>query len=125
MNSVGLMKDRAKVTPNVLIVSYVNQIVAVKKTNLMGRSVVKSLSLVVLTIQERTHAVAAWTSVMLIKESAVSIATAWEIFNVAPTIVVGQMKLTVALTHPILEVYFLFALSYMIYFGHWHSQITI
>ena len=34
-----------------------------------------------------------------------SIATAWEIFNVAPTIVVGQMKLTVALTHPILEVY--------------------
>ena len=59
MNSVGLMKDRAKVTPNVLIVSYVNQIVAVKKTNLMGRSVVKSLSLVVLTIQERTHAVAA------------------------------------------------------------------
>ena len=59
MNSVGLMKDRAKVTPNVLIVSYVNQIVAVKKTNLMGQSVVKSLSLVVLTIQERTHAVAA------------------------------------------------------------------
>ena len=59
MNSVGLMKDPAKVTPNVFMVSYVNQIVAVKKTNLMGQSVVKSLSLVVLTIQERTHAVAA------------------------------------------------------------------
>ena len=59
MNSVGLMKDRAKMTPNVLMVSYVNQIVAVKKTNLMGPSVVKSLSLVVLTIHERTPAVAA------------------------------------------------------------------
>ena len=106
MNSVGLMKDRAKMTPNVLMVSYVNQIVAVKKTNLMGPSVVKSLSLVVLTIQERTPAVAAWTSVMLIRESAVSIATAWEIFNVAPTIVVGQMKLTVALTHLMMEVNF-------------------
>ena len=106
MNSVGLMKDRAKMTPNVLMVSYVNQIVAVKKTNLMGQSVVKSLSLVVLTIQERTHAVAAWTSVMLIRESAVLIATAWEIFNVAPTIVVGQMKLTVALTHLMMEVNF-------------------
>ena len=106
MNSVGLMKDRAKVTPNVLMVSYVNQIVVVKKTNLMGRSVAKSLSLVVLTIQERTPAVAAWTSVMLIRESAVLIATAWEIFNVAPTIVVGQMKLTVALTHLMMEVNF-------------------
>ena len=59
------------------------------------------------------------------RESAVATATAWEIFDAAPTIVVGQMKLTVALTHPILEVYFLFALSYMSYFGHCHSQITI
>ena len=125
MNSVGLMKDRAKVTPNVLIVSYVNQIVAVKKTNLMGRSVVKSLSLVVLTIQERTHAVAAWTSVMLIRESAVSIATAWEIFNVAPTIVVGQMKLIVALTHLMMEVNFWYTQLYGGYFSHCHSQITI
>ena len=41
---------------------------------------------------------------MLMRESAVAIATAWEIFNVAPTIVVGQMKLTVAPIHPIKEV---------------------
>jgi len=34
----------------------------------------------------------------------VATATAWEIFNAAPTIVVGQMKLTVALTHLMLEV---------------------
>ena len=40
------------------------------------------------------------------RDSAVATATAWEIFNAALTIVVGQMKLTVALTHPILEVYF-------------------
>ena len=104
MNSVGLMKDHAKMTPNVLMVSSVNQILAVKKTYVMAQSVVKSLSLVVLTIQEPTHVVAAWTSVMLIRESAVLIATAWEIFNVAPTIVVGQMKLTVAPTHLMLEV---------------------
>ena len=38
------------------------------------------------------------------RESAVAIATAWEIFNVAPTIVVGQMKLIVAPTHQIKEV---------------------
>ena len=106
MNSVGLMKDHAKMTPNVLMVSSVNQILAVKKAHVMAQSVVKSLSLVVLTIQERTHAVAAWTSVMLIRESAVLIATAWEIFNVAPTIVVGQMKLIVALTHLMMEVNF-------------------
>ena len=59
MNSVGLMKDRAKVTPNVLMVSYVNQILAVKKPYLTGQSVVKSLSLVVLTIHGQTLAVAA------------------------------------------------------------------
>ena len=40
------------------------------------------------------------------RDSAVAKATAWEIFNAALTIVVGQMKLTVALIHPILEVYF-------------------
>ena len=44
------------------------------------------------------------------RESAVAIATAWEIFNVAATIVVGQMKRTVALTHLILEVYFFYLL---------------
>ena len=38
------------------------------------------------------------------RESAVTIVTAWGIFNVAPTTVVGQMKLTVAHTHPIKEV---------------------
>ena len=59
MNSVGLMKDRAKMTSNALMVSYVNQTLAVKKTYLMAQSVVKSLSLVVLTIQEQTLAVAA------------------------------------------------------------------
>ena len=59
MNSVGLMKDRAKMTPNVLMVSSVNQILAVKKTYVMAQSVVKSLSLVGLTIQEQTLAVAA------------------------------------------------------------------
>jgi hypothetical protein len=59
MNSVGLMKDRAKMTPNVLMVSYVNQILAVKEPYLMGQSVVKSLFLVVLTIQGQTLAVAA------------------------------------------------------------------
>ena len=110
MNSVGLMKDRAKVTPNVSMLSYVNQILAVKEPYLMGQSVVKSLSLVVLTIPEQSPAVAAWTNAMLMRESAVAIATAWEIFNAAPTIVVGQMKLTVALTHPILEVYFFYLL---------------
>ena len=40
------------------------------------------------------------------RDSAVATATAWEILYAALTIVVGQMKLTVALTHPILEVYF-------------------
>ena len=59
MNSVGLMKDRAKVTPNVLMVSYVNKILAVKKTYLIAQSVVKNLCLVVLTIQGPTLAVAA------------------------------------------------------------------
>ena len=59
MNSVGLMKDRAKMTPNVLMVSYVNQILAVKKTYLMAQSVVKSHCLVVLTIQGPALAVAA------------------------------------------------------------------
>ena len=38
------------------------------------------------------------------RESAVITVTAWGIFNVAPTTVVGQMKLTVAHTHPIKEV---------------------
>ena len=38
------------------------------------------------------------------RESAVSIVTAWEIFTVAPTTVVGQMKLTVVLTHLMSEV---------------------
>ena len=41
---------------------------------------------------------------MLMRESALTIVTAWEIFDVAPTTVVGQMKLTVAPTHPIKEV---------------------
>ena len=59
MNSVGLMKDRAKMTPNVLMVSSVNQILAEKKTYVMARSVVKRLSLVVLTIPEQSPAVAA------------------------------------------------------------------
>ena len=59
VNSVGLMKDRAKMTPNVLMVSSVNQILAVKRTYVMARSVVKSLSLVVLTIPEQIPAVAA------------------------------------------------------------------
>ena len=59
MNSVGLMKDRAKMTPNVLMVSSVNQILAVKKTYVMAQSVVERLSLVGLTIQEQTLAVAA------------------------------------------------------------------
>ena len=59
MNSVGLMKDRAKMTPNVFMVSYVNQILAVMKTYLIAQSVVKSLCLVVLTIQGPTLAVAA------------------------------------------------------------------
>ena len=43
---------------------------------------------------------------MLIRESVVAIVTAWEIFNAAPTIVVGQMKLAVALTHLMMEVNF-------------------
>jgi hypothetical protein len=38
------------------------------------------------------------------REIAEIIVTAWEIFNVAPTIVVGQMKQTVAPTHIIKEV---------------------
>ena len=59
MNSVGLMKDRAKVTPNVLMVSYVNKILAVKNTFLIAQIVVKSLCHVVLTIQGQTLAVAA------------------------------------------------------------------
>ena len=59
MNSVGLMKDRAKVTPNVSMLSYVNQILAVKEPYLTGQSGVKSLSLVVITIQGQTLAVAA------------------------------------------------------------------
>ena len=110
MNSVGLMKDRAKMTPNVLMVSSVNQILAVKKTYVMAQSVVKSLSLVVLTIPEQSPAVAAWTNAMLMRESAVAKVTAWEIFNAAPTIVAGQMKLTVALNQITLEVNFWFAL---------------
>ena len=104
MNSVGLMKDRAKMTPNVLMVSYVNQILTVKKTYLIAQSVVKSLCLVVLTILGPTLAVAAWINATLTRESAVAIVTVWEIFNAAPTIVVGQMKLTVALTLLMLEV---------------------
>ena len=40
------------------------------------------------------------------REIAEIIVTAWEIFNVAPTIVVGQMKLIVALTHLMMEVNF-------------------
>ena len=52
MNSVGLMKDHAKMTPNVCLDSYANQMLAVKKTCLMARSVVKSLSLALTIIQE-------------------------------------------------------------------------
>ena len=44
------------------------------------------------------------------RESALTIATAWEIFDVAPTTVVGQMKLTVAPIHPIKEVIALLAI---------------
>ena len=62
---------------------------------------------------------------MLMRESAVATATAWEIFNAAPTIVVGQMKLTVALTHLMMEVNFWYTQLYGGYFSHCHSQITI
>ena len=40
------------------------------------------------------------------RDGAVAIVTVWEIFNAAPTIVAGQMKLTVALTHLMLGVNF-------------------
>ena len=46
------------------------------------------------------------------RESVVAIVTAWAIFNVAPKIVVGQMKLTVALTHLMLEVIFFYLLNH-------------
>ena len=42
----------------------------------------------------------------LMRGGAVAIATVWEIFYAALTIVVGQMKLIVALTHLMLEVDF-------------------
>ena len=42
---------------------------------------------------------------MLMRESALTIVTAWEIFDVALTTVVGQMKPTVAPTHPMKEVF--------------------
>ena len=54
-----------------------------------------------------------------------AIVTVWEIFNAAPTIAAGQMKLTVALTHLMLEVNFGYTLLYVGCFGHCHSQITI
>ena len=59
------------------------------------------------------------------RDSAVAIVTVWEIFNAAPTIAAGQMKLTVALTHLMLEVNFGYTLLYVGCFGHCHSQITI
>ena len=56
-----------------------------------------------------------------------AIVTVWEIFNAAPTIVAGQMKLTVALTLLMLGVNFGYTLLYVGCFGHCHchSQITI
>mgnify|MGYP006903689446 CR=1 FL=1 len=54
------------------------------------------------------------------RESAVAIATVMEIFNAASIIVVGQMKLTVALTHKTLEVNFLFALYGLL----WSLQLS-
>ena len=59
------------------------------------------------------------------RDSAVATATAWEIFNVAPTIVVGQMKLTVAPTLLMLEVKRIIGHFTCSYFGHCHSQITV
>ena len=56
------------------------------------------------------------------RDSAVATATAWEILNVALTIVVGQMKLTVALIHPILEVYF--AICSIIHELFWSLSFT-